>query len=401
MKRRMIGATLLTAALVGATTPPAAAETDRPELRKAMAELLDAGAAGVQVRLADEGERWTGTAGSKYLDKQRPVPENGRFRVGSITKTMVATVLLQLVDEGKVQLDRSAAGYLPEFGLDKRITVRMLLQHTSGLFNYTGEPRPDESIEPGIPLDGKGFLKNRYRTYSPHELIDVSLSKPARFEPGTQWSYSNTNYILLGLLIEKKTRSSYAEEVSKRVLEPLGLRQTSLPGTKFGIDGPHAHGYYGFRDGDDFRSLDVTKLNPSWAFSAGEVISTTKDLDVFVQALLDGKLTSPKSLEEMRKFRETGPTGGYGLGLLEVKLPAECGGATLGHTGGIHGYNSYMFSNADGSKRFEMSVSHADIDSSDPETAARFAAAQEKVMTTALCGKSAPTQRLTQLVPLS
>ena len=216
------------------TIKDAAAGQDRPELQKAIQEFVDAGFAGMQLRVHDERGEWVGSAGVRELGGTAKPPTDGHFRIGSDTKTFTATLVLQLVAEGKVGLDTPAADYLPEFGLDRRITVRMLLQHTSGVFNFTGEFYPDGTVVPGIPWQGQEWVDDRFHTYQPEELVRLALSKPARFEPGTDWSYSNTNYVLARLLIEKVTGRSLAEEMQRRILGPLGLSGTVVPGTSTG-----------------------------------------------------------------------------------------------------------------------------------------------------------------------
>ncbi|WP_268745061.1 serine hydrolase domain-containing protein [Paenibacillus sp. FSL H8-457] len=152
------------------------------------------------------------------LGEEAKPPTNGHFRIGSNIKTFTSTVMLQLVAEGRIGLDEPAVDYLPEFGLDRRITVRMLLQHTSGVFNFTGKYYEDGTVMPGIPWQGQEWVDNRFKTYRPEELVRLALSKPVRFEPGTDWSYSNTNYVLARLLIEKVTGSSLAEEMQRLIL---------------------------------------------------------------------------------------------------------------------------------------------------------------------------------------
>ncbi len=384
--RRMGVAALAATVAAGLATTPASAAPDRAELRKAMGELVAAGAAGIQVRLHDERGSWTGSAGKRTLGGWADVPTDGRFRVGSITKTFVSTVMLQLVGEGKVRLDEPVANHLPQFGLDRRITVRMTLQHTSGLFNYTGEVNPDGSTEPGIPLDGQAFIDRQFHTYQPRELVKVSLAKPPRFEPGAGWSYSNTNYILAGLLIEKVTGGGYADQVRHRILRQLGLRDTIIPGTWPGIPGPYAHGYYTYQDKGATKTVDVSRVNPTWASSAGEIISTTADLDRFIKALQTGKLLSPALLGEMRKWLPLGGGTSYGLGLQELETP--CGTKVSGHTGGMHGYHSYLFSTTDGAKRFEFSVTLGKLDQNDPVAAQKYFEALQKVASVSVCGKA-------------
>ncbi|MEU5692265.1 serine hydrolase domain-containing protein [Actinosynnema sp. NPDC020468] len=359
----------------------------RTELRTALGAVADASlGGGIVLRVNDRRGEWTSSAGSAELyGPVKPLPGN-RFRAGSITKSFVATTVLQLVGEGKVALDKPIADYLPRFGVDRRITVRMLLQHRSGLFNYTGEPRADGTIEAGIPLWGKEYLDNLFHDYRAEEHVRLALSKPARFEPGAKYSYSNTNYTLLGLLIEKITGTDYATQVEKRIFRPLGMRDTSLPGSRTDIRGPHAHGYLTFKQDGKQKVVDITRLNASWAGAAGEIISTTDDLDRFITALLGGKLLKPQQLKEMRSFTETGAPGSrIGLGLFETEFAPGC--TAVGHTGGTQGQTSYMYSRTDGSRRVEFSINHGALDREDTPAAQRIAEATTKLATTALCGK--------------
>ena len=184
----------------------------------------------MQLRVHDEQGEWVGNAGVRKLGEAAEPPTDGHFRIGSVTKTFTATLVLQLVADGRIGLDAPADDYLPEFGLDQRITVRMLLQHTSGLFSFTGEIYDDGTVVPGgVAGVGKEWTDNQFRTYRPEELVRMALSKPSRFEPGMDWSYSNTNYVLARLLIEKATGRSYAEEMQRLILRPLGLTGTVVP----------------------------------------------------------------------------------------------------------------------------------------------------------------------------
>jgi D-alanyl-D-alanine carboxypeptidase len=377
-----VGAVLAGIALAtGLTVAPASAEPDRDDVRKALAELTAAGMAGVQVRVQEGREGWTEVAGVERLGDDDPVPANGRFRVGSITKTFVATVVLQLVDEGKLTLDDPVVRHLPQYALDPRITVRMLLNHSSGLFNYTGDVNADGTVEPGIPLDGQEFVDRRFHVYTPADLVAVSLAKPARFEPGARFSYSNTNYVLAGELIQRLTGTPWGFQVNRRVVWPLGLRETVIPGTWPGIPGPHAHGYLAYTHEGQAKIVDVTRLSPTWGGAAGEIISTTRDLNRFTGALLGGRLLPADLLTEMRT---PGADPAYGLGLQLVDLGPECGGAYQGHTGGIHGYVSFLFSNGD--TRIAMSVTTGTVDpTSDPEAAEKINAAMVKVLLASVC----------------
>ncbi|MFI6908415.1 serine hydrolase domain-containing protein [Nonomuraea sp. NPDC050394] len=325
----------------------------RPELQKAIQGFVDAGlAAGVQLRVNDEQGEWVGTAGVRELGQPAKPATDGLFRIGSTTKTFTATLVLQLVAEGRITLDTPVDDHLPEYGLDRRITVRMLLQHTSGVFNFTGEYYPDGTFGPGIPGLGKEWVvDNRSRTYKPDELVRLALSKPARFEPGTAWSYSNTNYVLARLLVEKITGGTFAEEMEARILHPLGLSGTVLPEASPDIPEPHAHGYYRYQDGEEWKTADTTSFNPSWISAAGDMISTTKDLHTFFSALNSGKLIPTPLLAEMRK---PDPTIGYGLGIFVENT--ENGATLLHHNGGFWGWAALMYSTPDGSKTMTASL---------------------------------------------
>ena len=342
-----------------AAVPTEAAGQHRPELQRAIEELVDSGITGVQLRVRDERGTWAGSAGARELGAAAKPPTNGRFRVGSATKTFTSTVVLQLVDEGEIGLDEPVADYLPDLGLDDRITVRMLLQHTSGLFAYTGELNEDGSITPGIPVMGKEWVDNRFHTYQPEELVRFALSKPLRFEPGTRWSYSNTNYTLAVLLIEAVTGNSYTREIDRRIVRPLGLKGTVAPGASPQIRGPHAHGYYRYDDGGRIRTIDIARQNPSWLAGAGDMISTTEDLGTFMSALMDGELVSALLLDQMRTPHPLSGAYQYGLGLFVTDLGLGCG-VVISHNGGVPGYATMMYSTPDGSKTVTGSLTYVE-----------------------------------------
>ncbi|ONI81705.1 alkaline D-peptidase [Actinosynnema sp. ALI-1.44] len=379
---RRAGVVALAVTLLAGAATSAPAAQDRPELREAMRAFVDSGAVGVQVRVHDQRGEWVGSAGARELGKAAKPPTNGRFRVGSNTKTFVATVVLQLVAEGKVGLDAPAADYLPGFGLDRRITVRMLLQHTSGVFNFTGEYYDDGTVVPGITWSGKEWVDSRFRTYRPEELVRFALSKPARFEPGTDWNYSNTNYVLARLLIEKVTGHAFPDELRRRILRPLGLRDTLAPETFPEIPGPHAHSYYQYSENGRSKTVDITRNNPSWISSAGDMISTTADLHTFFAALVGGKLLPPALMAEMRKPHPKPAALGYGLGMFVQD--AGCGVTVLTHNGGVQGAASLMYSTPDGSRTLEASATY--VDDAAMSKAAGLRQASKALVTKVFCG---------------
>ncbi|MFE5834128.1 serine hydrolase domain-containing protein [Streptomyces sp. NPDC056488] len=315
--------------------------------------LVELGAGGVQFRVTRGGESFVVTSGIAELGTDRPVPEDGRFRISCITKPFVAVVVLQLVAEGRIDLDRTVESYLP--GLlpyGDKITVRNLMQHTSGLYNYM-----DSFQKPG-----DRFLRDRYKHYEPEDLIAIAAAKPLEFEPGTKFMYCNTNYFIIGLLIKLVTGRSYREEITERVLEPLSLTETVLPGDDPNVPEPHARGY--MQIGGE--PVDVTLMNPSEAGCAGEIISTTKDLDTFFAGLFSGKLLNQAEFEEMTtplppEMIENLPMGiGYGLGIM--KLENDKGLDLWGHGAGIPGYATLAATTRDLNARVQLSFTIGDKD---------------------------------------
>ncbi|WP_206301025.1 serine hydrolase domain-containing protein [Streptomyces populi] len=316
--------------------------------RGAVEAAVRDGVPGVTATAVDRHGTWSATAGTGDLRTGTPRSTADHYRVGSITKTFISTVLLQLEAEKRLSLDDTVDTWLPGVvsgnGNDgTRITVRQLLNHTSGIFNYTA----DEDFG-ATYLAKDGFLRHRYDTVTPEQLVAVALSHKPDFAPGTSWNYSNTNYVLAGMVIEKVTGRSYASQIRDRIIKPLHLHATSLPGTRVTVPGPHSRAYSKLAETTTGPTYDVTSLNPSWGSSAGEMISDSADLNRFYTALLRGRLLPREQLEEMKStVRIDGfPDGGYGLGLLERKL--SCGVQVWGHDGGIHGSISVAVTTTDG-----------------------------------------------------
>ncbi|KOG08087.1 MULTISPECIES: serine hydrolase domain-containing protein [Streptomyces] len=352
---------------------------DRPQLQEAIEELVESGFVGVQLRVNDEQGEWVGSAGVRRLGQNAKAVATGHFRIGSSTKSFVATSVLLLVAEGGIGLDAPADDYLPEFGLDRRITVRMLLQHTSGIFNHTGELYEDGTIARGVPWQGKEWVDNRFKTYLPEELVRLSLSKPARFAPGTGWSYANTNYVLARLVIEKVTGRSFAEELQRLILGPLGMTGTLAPGASPEIPEPHNHGYYRYEDGGQERTVDVTRQNPSWVGAGGDMTSTTRDLHTYFSALMGGRLLPAELLAEMRTPEAT---VGYGLGVFAQETQ---GGTVFHHNGATMGSAALMYSTPDGSRTLTAGLSW--VDDADLSIAPAFQTAQQRFVDQVFCGK--------------
>ncbi|WP_406260746.1 serine hydrolase domain-containing protein [Streptomyces nigra] len=296
------------------------------------------GAPGAIARL-DDGDtvRWA-AVGVADRGTGRALGNADRFRIGSVTKTFSAVVLLQLADEGKLSLDAPVNRYLPKLLPDDRITVRHVLSHRSGLYDYT-----NDMFAKTVP----GFEAVRTKVFTYRQLVKRSLAKPRTTAPGGAYSYSNTNFVVAGLLIEKLTGHSVRTEYRDRIIGPLKLKDTFYvhPGTK--IPGRHTRGYL-TPDTAGAALVDSTEQTVSWAQSAGAVISTTKDLHLFLSALLGGRLTSRAGLTEMRRMVPAGTGQAYGLGLRRRDL--SCGVSVYGHTGAVQGYYTVAFASKDGKR---------------------------------------------------
>nr|WSW57657.1 beta-lactamase family protein [Streptomyces sp. NBC_00998] len=316
---------------LGALAPPAAFAAARPDtVRQGLNALVrDDGLPAALASVKDrDGRTRTYTAGVGDLTTGSKVPDDGQVRIGSNTKVFTAVVVLQLVGEGKIGLDATVDSYLPGLvrgeGFDGRhITVRQLLQHTSGLPDY--EALVDEDIR-------------QHRYLDPRDLLDIAFQRKADFAPGASWGYSNTNYLLAGLIIQKVTGRPLAEEMDKRVIQRIGLRHTYFPAPgDMAIREPHPRGYH--KDSADAPLRDVTEIDPSVGWAAGQLISTNSDLNRFFTALLAGHLLPAAQLAQMRTTVPIGDTGaGYGLGLMS--RPLSCGGVYWGHGGDINGFET-------------------------------------------------------------
>ncbi|MFD8448471.1 MULTISPECIES: serine hydrolase domain-containing protein [Streptomyces] len=327
-----------------AVAPPVADGHDAT--RRALEAAVADGVPGVTATARDGHRTWSGTAGVGDLRTGGPRSERDRYRVGSITKTFVATVVLQLEAEGRLSLDDTVDEWLPGVvegnGNDgKRITLRRLLNHTSGIYNVTS----DEGFARTY-FTRDGFFEHRYDTVTPRQLVAIATAHEPDFAPGTDWSYSNTNYILAGMVIEKATGRPYGDEVRRRIIAPLKLRATSVPGTRTTLPRPSSRAYSKLDGAATDPTYDVTRLNPSLAGSAGEMISSSADLNRFYSALLRGRLLPAKQLAEMTTTVPAMPGASYGLGLIKRRL--DCGVTVWGHSGGIHGSSSEAVTTRDG-----------------------------------------------------
>ncbi|MEV4397416.1 serine hydrolase domain-containing protein [Nonomuraea sp. NPDC049607] len=357
----------LTAGMLAAATPAQAAPTparetgpDRQALRRSLDAVHQAGMYGIYSAVRDGERDWRGAAGVADVATNRPVRPDMVHRVGSITKTFTAVALLQQVARGTVELDAPIARYLPDVVPGERgqkITVRMLLNHTSHIADHVGPAFPSLLQGTFESLDD-----NRFRTFSRRELVDLGLAATPTGEPGaTPGIYSNTNYLIAGLLLEKVTGENAERYITRNVIRKAGLRHTSFPRTPV-IPGPHSKAYesmFGFID----PPKDYSVYNMSWITTAGAVVSTMDDLNQFYRKLLRGELLRPAELAEMQKtVPVAGVSGAYGLGIYATDLPC---GRFWGHSGGVFGMATDSYTSPDGARQLSMGVNRTKYQSLD------------------------------------
>ncbi|MER5638527.1 serine hydrolase domain-containing protein [Kitasatospora sp. NPDC002227] len=347
--RTTVAAATLAALAALVTTTPALA--DAPSAQR----LLQAGAAkGVAdgypavVGLVRQGDTVQyAAAGVKDLAGRTPADPKAQFRIGSNTKAFTSTVLLQLEAEGRLSIDDSVAKWLPGAvnanGYDgSKITVRQLLNHTSGL--------PEYMKDAAFGLNYAGNLQP-YQTFAPQALVDLALRQHAPTSaPGQTWSYANTNYVLAGMVITAVTGNTPAAEIQRRIITPLGLTGTTFPTSDPTLHGNYLHGYQ-YPGGLGAVILDVTTSDVQTFGPAGAMVSTADDLAAFGRALMTGKLLPPAQEAELKTTVPiaANSTAGYGLGISHAQLP--CGQWAWGHNGAVLGYFSDWLSSEDGSKQ--------------------------------------------------
>lgn len=348
-------ATLLAAEAGTAVAQQPPGPSPAEQLRQDTRAIHALGVTGVQARtVAPDGRESVAASGTADLDTGRSVRLDGYFRMASTSKTLVATVVLQLDAEGRLSLDDTVDHWLPGVVRGKgndgtRITIRQLLQHTSGIHDdLPGYTTPEE------------YYQQRYDVHSPEQLVARAMTHAPDFPPGDGWSYSNTGYVLLDAVIQKATGRPAHQEIDERILRPLGLNQTRWGGTSSALPRPHAKAYQLF--GPD-SLVDVTEQIPV-DYENLSYVTTTRDEDTFLRALLAGRLLPPRQLTEMKRtvpvsaeVQQLWPGGRYGLGLAE--RPLSCGGTYWSHEGGDGGYITLNGVTDNGSRSAVVSMSEA------------------------------------------
>ena len=382
---RVLAVPVVAAIALGAAGGAASAAPSKGEAEslKARAQgLVEAGYPAALAAVSDSKGESAGVAvGKGSLETGQAPPMDGEVRVGSNTKTFVAVVVMQLVQEGKVGLDEPIETYLPGLikgeGIDgSRITVRQLLQHTSGLPDF------DETL-----VGTTDVFQYRHHYVTPRDVLDSALSKPAQFEPGAQWKYTNTNYVVLGMLVERVSQRPVGEQIDQRIVKKLGLSHTYFPAPgEEKIRGTHPQGYHLSAEG---KLEDITEMDPALGWAAGAMVSTPSELNTFFQAVFDGRLLTQSSIDEMKKGVDTDKAGVvYGLGLIGRSL--SCGGTAWGHGGDIAGYHTRGGVGPDGTAVTVAvtALPTAIADQNNPESSAKEKAGKvDEAVDAALCHK--------------
>jgi len=308
-----------------ASTAASALERDAALTAAIQEGMQQASIPGVIVGVWQDGvDPYVQAFGVRDTASGQPMTTDLHMRIGSVTKTFVVTAILQLVDQGKIGLDDPIEKYVPGVPRGDVITIRQLAAMRSGLYSYTNEVIPN-------------LASNPTRQWTLPELLAISFGRrcPVLFEPGAEFDYSNTNTLLLGLVVEKVSGQRLEDYLHQHFLQPEGLAHTVFPADA-SIPSPHAEGYTETPDG---QVVNATAWNPSWGWAAGQMISTLDDLHTWTLILATGKLVSPALQREREEFLpapQEGEGAMYGLGL-------ENDNGWIGHNGNIPGYLTFAF----------------------------------------------------------
>ena len=327
------------AAADGSVAAPLREAGRTPGLQRALDQLVEDGAPGALLYSYDRGHVTALQSGFADIAAGTPMVPWDRFRIGSLTKTYVSTAVLRLVAKHRVDLNDPASRYLPHLlAGTPRITVRQLLNHTSGLYEFNNDPRV---LAPYL----KGDLGH---VWTPRRLVRVALSHKSVSRPGAAFHYSNTNYLLAGLVVQAVTGHRLGDVLRRRVFSRANLSATTFTPSRT-LPAPAAHGYYAFSSGDE--PTDITALYP-YPWASGAAVSTAPDVARFYRRVLSGRLLPRRMMAAMRTTvdasSEDGPGTAYGLGL--ERFPTPCGPA-WGHGGNFPGYITYVYSSPNGSRQ--------------------------------------------------
>ena len=317
------------------------AQVSKADLDAALKKSFkESDAPGVVAAVQTPDFTWVQAMGVADRASGEPMTPEVHHRVGSVTKTFTATLLLKAADEGLLSLDDTIDQYVKGVPNGDKITLHQMSDMTSGIASYT---ESDQWV--------KEWLSDPTKVWKPEELARFGIKEPPLFDPGTGWFYSNTNYVLLGLVLQQVTGKPIEQLYEEEIIGPLHLTETSFPGTSSAIPEPYDHGYTLQGKSSGSKPIDSTHWSPSSAWTAGEMISTAEDLLVYGRALGTGKgLLSPQAQKErLDSFVDDVPPLNqpplkgdlaYGIGLGKDH-------GWVGHNGEIPGYNTYLFYHPD------------------------------------------------------
>ena len=344
------------AAVMTATLPPTATGPMPADLAAVLdtavtSALPEAATPGALVGVRSPQGTWVQAYGIADPAANTPMTTDVSQRIGSITKTFTGTLVLQLVQEGAISLDDPVSDYVSDLPNGSIVTVRQLLDMTSGLASYT----LDEAWQ-------ATFFADPYKAWKPDELVEIARNLDPLFTPGERFDYSNTNTVLLGKIVEKVTGQPIADALRQRIFDPLALEGTSFPGESPAFPEPHAQGFtLQSPDATPEHSVNATDWNPSWGWTAGEIISTGADLLDYGRALGTGQGLLPADVQEQRLTSFPGGRDSYSYG-----LAMGCVGGWVGHTGELPGFNSALYYQTDSDTTVAV-LTNSDIASGDCE----------------------------------
>ena len=325
---RIVGSALVASAMAAAFVPaaPAASAADEraAALDKAIPAAMErASIPGAIVGIWQDGrEPYVRAFGVRDTATRQPMATDLYMRIGSTSKTFTVTAVLMLADQGKLGLDDPIDRYVEGVPSGNQITLRQLAAMRSGLYDYGDDTNPKLPEEP-------------FRQWTPHELLETAFRHPLLFPPGSSFDYSNTNTVLLGLVVEKVSGQSLASFIEQNILKPEGMNRTVFPAAAE-FPSPHAQGYFKLPDG---KVVDATDWNPSWGWASGNMISTLDDMRVWARDFAMGKLISPAMKRERDRFLPAPPEGEGAL----YGLAIENQNGWIGHNGNIMSYMAYPY----------------------------------------------------------
>lgn len=335
-------------------------------LDRAAEQVIADGGIGLAARVESPDFDWRGSAGSREVDARPPAQPQDRFRVASITKTMVATLVMQEVEAGTLSVQTPVNEIVPGLFPDQpAVTVEHLLTHRSGAQTSTDMLVASRMDDVNSWAD---FFEAIGQDYTAEDYLSVANALPWLFEPGTDVNYSNAGYVALGVILEEVTGEDLADLLEDRVFDPAGLRHTSYPDDP-GTRGPFLVGaaWTGTEAEDGLGWVSLEGFDPDVFGASGAVVSTTKDLNTFTEALIEGDLVDPALVEDMLTPRTVGNDflPDYGLGVFRVPDPCTAPGEPqewlYGHDGGSYGSSALALTSADGSRQISFGVTGRDL----------------------------------------